>query len=252
MNLTYLFRALSAEVLKLKRTVALRVAVIAPMVVVVVMSLVYHQRQPAGVSGADLWLRFSQEVLGLWALLMLPLFVTLEAALLGALESAEKNWKHLFALPIPRGAIYAAKIIVTIGIIGLSKIVLLVGAIAAGMLLGLLKPDYQLFLSALPFRQISRMYLTTYFLAWLMITIQMWVSVRWQSFTVSVSTGISATVFGYMLINSQKWGKIYPWTLPVNVLAQNGNVTRALLISLIGGLIIAIIGGLEFIRRDVA
>ena len=85
-----------------------------------------------------------------------------------------------------------------------------------------------------------------------MITIQMWVSVRWQSFTVSVSTGISATVFGYMLINSQKWGKIYPWTLPVNVLAQNGNVSRALLISLIGGLVIAIIGGWEFIRRDVA
>jgi lantibiotic transport system permease protein len=252
MNLKYIFRALSAEMLKLKRTVALRVAVIAPMVVVVVMSLVYHQRQPLGVTGTDLWLRFSQEVLGLWALLMLPLFVTLEAALLGALESAEKNWKHLFALPIPRGAIYAAKIITTIGIIGLSKIVLLLGAMAAGMLLGLLKPDYQLFLSAFPFRQIARMYLTTYFLAWLMITIQMWVSVRWQSFTVSVSTGISATVFGYMLINSQKWGKIYPWTLPVNVLAQNGNVTRALLISLIGGLIIAVLGGLEFIRRDVA
>jgi hypothetical protein len=230
----------------------LRVAVIAPMVVIVVIFLVYHQREPLNVTGTDLWLRFSQEILGLWALLMLPLFVTLEAALLGALESSEKNWKHLFALPIPRGAIYSAKIITTIGIIGLSKIVLFVGAITAGILLGLLKPNYQLLLSNFPFRHVARMYLLTYFLAWLMITIQMWVSVRWQSFTVSVSTGISATVFGYMLINSQKWGKIYPWTLPVNVLAQNGNITRAMMISLIGGLIIAIIGGLEFIRRDVA
>jgi lantibiotic transport system permease protein len=252
MQLKYIFRAMSAELLKLKRTVALRVAVVAPMVVVVVMFLVFHQRQQAGATGFDLWFRFSKEIMGLWALLMLPLFVTLEAALLGALESSEKNWKHIFALPIPRGAIYSAKIITTIGIIGLSKIVLLVGTIGAGVLLGLLKPDYQLSLSSFPFRQMLLMYLTTYLLSWMMITIQMWVSVRWQSFTISVSTGISATVFGYMLINSAKWGRIYPWTLPVNVLVANGNITRALMISLIGGLLIAILGGLEFIRRDVA
>ncbi len=252
MHLKYIFRAMSAELLKLKRTVALRVAVVAPMVVVVVMFLVFHQRQQAGATGFDLWFRFSKEIMGLWALLMLPLFVTLEAALLGALESSEKNWKHLFALPIPRGAIYSAKIITTIGIIGLSKIVLLVGTIGAGMILGYLKPDYQLSLSSFPFRQTLQMYLTTYLLSWMMITIQMWVSVRWQSFTISVSTGISATVFGYMLINSAKWGRIYPWTLPVNVLVANGNITRALMISLIGGLLIAILGGLEFIRRDVA
>ena len=248
----YLFRAMSAEILKLKRTVALRVAVIAPLVVITVMFLVYHQRDQAGTAGLDLWLRFTKEIMGLWAILMLPLFITLEAALLGALESSEKNWKHLFALPIPRGAIYSAKIITTIGIIGLSKIVLFVGSFAAGILLGLLKPHYQLSLSSFPFQEVFRTYLTTYLLSWLMITIQMWVSVRWQSFTVSVSTGISATVFGYMLINSAKWGRIYPWTLPVNVLVQNGNITRAMMISLIGGLVITIIGGWEFIRRDVA
>lgn len=252
MHVKYIFRAMSAELLKLKRTVALRVAVVAPMVVVVVMFLVFHQRQQVGATGFDLWLRFSQEIMGLWALLMLPLFITLEAALLGALESSEKNWKHLFALPIPRGAIYSAKIITTIGIIGLSKMVLFVGTIGAGIVLGLLKPDYQLSLSSIPLRQMLRMYLATYLLSWMMITIQMWVSVRWQSFTVSVSTGISATVFGYMLINSAKWGRIYPWTLPVNVLVANGNISRALMISLIGGLLIAILGGLEFIRRDVA
>jgi hypothetical protein len=248
----YLFRAMSAEILKLKRTVALRVAVIAPLVVITVMFLVYHQRDQAGTMGLDLWLRFTKEIMGLWAILMLPLFITLEAALLGALESSEKSWKHLFALPIPRGAIYSAKIVTMIGIIGLSKIVLFVGSIIAGMLLNLLKPHYQLSLASFPFQEVFRTYLITYFLSWLMITIQIWVSVRWQSFTISVSTGISATVFGYMLINSAKWGRIYPWTLPVNVLVQNGNITRAMMISLIGGLVIAIIGGWEFIRRDAA
>jgi lantibiotic transport system permease protein len=252
MNLRYLWRALSAERLKLKRTVALRVAIAAPLVVVILNLLVFHQRNMAEVTGSDLWFKFAQQIIILWALLMLPLFVTLETALMGALESSEKNWKHLFALPIPRGAIYAAKILTTIGIIGLSKAVLFTATLGLGWLLGCLKPHYQLSPANFPFRQVVSMYLTTYFLTWLMITIQMWISVRWQSFTISVSAGISATVIGFILINSETWGKVYPWTLPMNVLAPNGNIPRALMISLIGALVSAIIGGWEFIRRDVA
>ena len=46
--------------------------------------------------------------------------------------------------------------------------------------------------------------------------------------------------------------RVYPYTLPVNVLAANGNVARALLISLIGFAVAALVGGYEFTRRDVA
>jgi hypothetical protein len=103
-----------------------------------------------------------------------------------------------------------------------------------------------------PWSEIFRLYYLTYLCAWLMIAIQLWVSVRWQSFTVALATGISATVVGYVLINSEKWGKIYPYTLPMNVLVNNGNITRALAISLVGCLIAATLGAIEFTRRDVA
>ena len=48
-------------------------------------------------------------VLNLWAILALPLFITLETALLAQTEHSEKHWKHLFALAVPRWVYYAAK-----------------------------------------------------------------------------------------------------------------------------------------------
>jgi lantibiotic transport system permease protein len=250
--LKYLIRAISAEVLKLKRTLALRMAFLAPLVVAVMIFFVYHQRKGVNIAGSDLWVRLNQEIIALWALLMLPMFITLETALLGGLENSEKNWKHLFALPIPRTTIYTAKLISALALIGLSTLALFIFLMGAGLLLGVLKPDYQLAFSNIPWSQIIRPYYLTYLYAWLMIAIQIWVSVRWQSFTVALATGISATVMGYVLINSEKWGRIYPYTLPMNVLVNNGNITRALLISLIGCLLASLLGALEFTRRDVA
>jgi lantibiotic transport system permease protein len=248
----YFIRAVGAEVLKLKRTLALRMTLVAPMVVVVLITLVYHERKGINVTGGEWWARFSLEIVGLWSLLMLPMFVTLEAALLGGIENTEKNWKHLFALPVPRGAIYAAKLAAVVTLIGLSMLVLFVGTVGAGLLLGVLKPQYQPALSSIEWGRLARLYYLSYLCAWLMIAIQIWVSVRWQTFTVALGVGISGTVIGYVLINSEKWGKVYPYTLPVNVLAPNGNIARALLISLIGFAVVAIVGGYEFTRRDVA
>jgi lantibiotic transport system permease protein len=252
MWIRYFMRTISAEVLKLKRTLALRMAFIAPVVVVGLVFLVFHQRKGLGQTGVELWKLFSLQIISLWSLLMLPMFITLEAALLGGIENGEKNWKHLFALPVPRGTIYATKLFAVVALIGLSTAVLFAGAVAAGCLLGALKPQYQVGFSNLPWNEMVRPFLFSYLCAWLMIAIQIWVSVRWQTFTVALGTGISATVIGYVLINSEKWGKIYPYTLPANVLMPNGNITRAVVISLIGFVIAAILGGYEFTRRDVA
>jgi hypothetical protein len=237
-----MIRAVGAEILKLKRTLALRLAFIAPLVVVALITLVYHERKGITVTGGQWWAQFATEIVGLWSLLMLPMFITLEAALLGGIENSERNWKHLFALPIPRGTIYATKLATVVMLIGISTLVLFLGTIGAGLLLGVLKPHYQPDFSSIEWGRLARLYYLSYLCAWLMIAIQIWVSVRWQTFTVALSVGISATVIGYVLINSEKWGRIYPYTLPINVLAQNGNIARALLISLIGFAAAAIIG----------
>src|SRR5687768_8102979 len=97
-----LLRALSAEALKLRGTLALWMCLIAPATVVALyvlqMTFMDYGKRPA-LPPADAWMMFAQSVLVLWALLMLPLFVTLESALLAGLEHANQQWKHLLALP---------------------------------------------------------------------------------------------------------------------------------------------------------
>ena len=52
---------------------------------------------------AAAWLMFARASSVLWVFLMLPLFVTLESALLAGLEHGERQWKHLLALPAAAG-----------------------------------------------------------------------------------------------------------------------------------------------------
>lgn len=87
-----LARTLSAELLKLKRTLAFRMIIVAPLLVATLQFFVLwnQKRFP---DGFKLWEMLPRNVLSLWAVFMLPLFITLETALLNGLEHSEKQWK---------------------------------------------------------------------------------------------------------------------------------------------------------------
>ena len=137
LTLTYLRRAVSAETLKLKRTLAVWMVLIAPSVVVG--AELRHAARPRcavlHVEADSAWQALAQNVLLFWALMMLPLFVTLETALLGGVDHNSQQWKHLYALPLPRWAIYAAKSIIALILIGASTLVLWSETMVAGLLL---------------------------------------------------------------------------------------------------------------------
>src|SRR5258708_9344694 len=103
--MTYLIRALHAEILKLNRTLALAMVFIAPLAVNLLAWFVILRSR--GQSDAP-WTQFANNTMFVWSVLMMPLFVTLETALLGGLDPGAADWKHLFALPIPPWTIFAA------------------------------------------------------------------------------------------------------------------------------------------------
>jgi lantibiotic transport system permease protein len=63
--------------------------------------------------------------------LALPLFITLEVALLAGLEHGQDHWKDLFVLPIPRWTIYTAKLATAALLLALSLVLLGVGVLVA-------------------------------------------------------------------------------------------------------------------------
>ncbi len=141
-----LVRSTRMELLKLPRTLALWAAIFVPLVVIALTTVInlshatgsrFDPVQPNGWDSLMLNL-----VLFLWCLLGLPLFVALKTALLAGLEHRENSWKHLFALPIQRWTIYAAKMLVAAGLLCLTSLTLAVGTGLEGFRIILaLRPD---------------------------------------------------------------------------------------------------------------
>jgi hypothetical protein len=249
----YLRRALSAETLKLKRTLAIWMVLIAPAVVVGLNFAMLIDRGGQYLMEADsVWLEWEQNILVFWALLMLPLFITLETALLGGVDHNSQQWKHLYALPLPRWAIYAAKLFVAVLLIGASTLVLWGETIVAGLLLGAIRPEIPL-VGPIPFWELLQPMLLTFLIAWCMIAVHQFVALRWQSFTFAIGFGIATAVINFMVIQSDKWNKLYPWSWPAYAFFEEGLDFRltALLLGVTGGVIVGLIGMWLVSRREV-
>jgi lantibiotic transport system permease protein len=248
-----LIPTLGAEALKLRRTLALWLALIAPLVTAATTFGIFYDRgSVAGADGIGGWVRYGGQNIVVWGLLMLPLFVTLETALLGNMEHYSNHWKHLNALPVPRGVIYAAKQFAGMGLIGLSSAVLVPYTVAGGLLLRLLRPGIGLE-GVIPWGQLVTYVGMTYLGAWLLISIHTWLSLRWKSFVVACATGIACTIIGVFVVRAD-WGPFWPWALPgslANGFSSGGVLLPELLFGCIGGIVLALWGGWDVTRQDV-
>lgn len=250
--MTDLYRCLSAEILKLKRTLALWMTIIAPGIVVFLQVLVILKRSSMLEKSSDPWASFSGNIGGLWAVLMLPLFITLEAALVSNLEHSERQWKQLLALPVPRWSIYLSKFLVVQGLVILSSIALFAMTIGGALMLGVLIPKVGLH-TPLPWANLLILHSKILFTAVFVVAIHHWVSLRWQNFTVAVSFGISAVVISFIMINSQIYGLLYPWSIPGRVISAPAETVRQLLaISLAGATAALVAGAWDFSRQEIS
>jgi lantibiotic transport system permease protein len=245
---------LSAEILKVKRTLALGLSFLAPLLVALLTLLIYWQRgSTLGPNGKNVWLMLMQNNLIFWILLILPLFVTLQTALLAQLEHGNKNLKHLFALPVSRGALYAAKQVVAATLIGISSLVLWAAIIVCGLALRTLKPGLG-FEAPVPFWPIFECVALAYLASWLIIAIHTWIGMRWPSFVLAMSVGVAVMLIAVILVESD-YPLYFPWTLPGGVAMEmltKGTVARLYLaLGCLGGIVTAVLAGLEFTRRDV-
>src|SRR5262249_41465050 len=230
-NMRTLLQVFSAETLKLKRTIALRMVVVAPAAVALlvlflasnVTTILLNQR-------LELWTALTRITLIFWATLMMPLYVTLETALVAGIDHSENHWKVLLARPVPKWTFYAVKLFVVALMTGASTAVLVFGILANGLILPKLQADLQ-FASAIPWRGIITKAAQVAGLGFLLLTIQQWVSLRWRSFTVNVAFGIVAMVVGYAMLftatpTSLGWAIYCPWSFPMMALGtRSANLT---------------------------
>jgi hypothetical protein len=245
------FRVLSTECLKLKRTLALWMVLVSPLVMVLLQFLISNKGANVFLrDGADAWPPMVRQTVEVWTLLMMPMFVTLETSLLAGLENTGNNWKNLLALPAPRWTLYVSKLVVAIALLWLAHIILIIGTIGSGLLLRRDHPAMNM--GGMPLSPfvvpIARVSVSTL----LAVVIQHWVSLRWRSFTVAMGFGMCAMIIGVFAVQSKEFGAWFPWSLPIRAVLDGATgVDRITLMAVVGAIIAVSVGCLEFVRREI-
>lgn len=243
----FFWRALNAELLKLKRTIAFRVIFVMPFFVALLAFFVIWKTKKLP-ADFNLWQTHPTNSLQIWAVFMMPLLITLVTALLNGIEHSDKQWKHLFALPVPRHAIYFSKIIVAQGLTLVSTFILALLTVIVGIVGTYIRPEFAN-VGPAPYGWIAKHALLVWLAAWLIIAIHTWISIRWSGFPIALGVGIAGTFFA--LFAAGAWiGKYYPWLLPLNIFLD-GRFTSALVLGIGGGIVASVLGCWEFVRRDV-
>jgi hypothetical protein len=245
------FRVLVTEFLKLKRTLAMAIVVLAPFVLVLLHTLIGHFGAAQFISGhRDYARQLTQNVTLMWTILLMPLFITLETSLLAGLEHADKNWKNLLALPAPRWTVYLAKLTVAVCLLWIAHAVLIALTIGAAHFLMWDQPA--LMPNGFPLRPFIAPMAKISIAVLLALTIQHWVSLRWQSFTAAFSFGMAAMISGFIAVNSSVWGPRVPWSMPMYLVrATRHDAGTMLATSFAVAALVAVLGCWEFSRRDV-
>jgi len=244
-----LVRALHAETLKMKRTLALWMVLLAPFVVVLLQFMVLSQRGRVLLRDGDVWRTVISGTYSVWAVLMLPLFITLETALLAGIEHSQKSWKHLYALRIPRSTFYIAKLIAATAIVAGACVVLALGTAGQGLVLARMFPHVKF--AAVPWNDLAVGAASMFLSSWLLIALHSWVALRWPSFALACCSGMAATVGTVLVASSERFWKFYPWSLPFHAAQAAQSAQLALTLGAFGGLAIAVIGCWDVTRRDV-
>ncbi len=125
-----MFALVVNDIVKLKRTLVLLVCLAAPLCAGAfpLMVMLNHP-------GDKPWVQVLGEGAAVWAYFLLPMAVTALTVLVAQIEHGPRMWNHLLSLPVNRGRLFAAKIVVTLGLVLLMCLVLyavLYGAVIAG------------------------------------------------------------------------------------------------------------------------
>jgi len=268
-----MWNSVFVELIKLKRSKIMFVCFAGPALV----ALLFFALQA---SGADLkvWPFYYFAGYTAWATFMMPLTATIIATLMAQLEHGPKTWAHILALPVPKWRLFAAKAIVTLGLIAFMS--LLTGAFLTfgGWLAGYLNPEHKL-MDPAPFAALAETMMGDedqmfgdmdmmllvknwkmvvlerlayiYLAGFLLIAVQLWAAFRFRNFLIPMALGIGG---GFVAIFAQasQYGIYFPWLMPFNTLGfMPEKVQMALSLGLFGGLGVMLLMLLDMGRMQI-
>ena len=236
--------AFLVEIRKLRASLALLLALVAPTLIAVF--VFFNLLRMTSAPPAPQILLGSAAI---WAFFMLPMSVTALTALLANTEHGPRAWEHLRSLPVPRWHLYAAKAACALVIVAAMSVALLAMALLAMQAAGWIKPAVAP-TGAMELGRFALILVRVFLAAWLLVAVQLWIALRWHSFVPALAAGIGGTFFA-VVATSAKIGAILPWQIPINQLAADPvRAQFALLLGFGGGCVALLAMLVDLSRRE--
>lgn len=234
---------MNAEFLKLRRTLVWPGVLLGPLGAVALNFAGYASRPP------ESWAAFLLNGEMIWALLIMPLLVSLLTAQLAGVEHAGGRWRLLLTLPVPRATIFARKVLVT-------TLLTLLAHLLFGLLLAasasLLPHDVEgTWSTGTVLQDAVRMWAGSFALT----AIPLVLALHLPSFLAPTGVGVMATVAGALMASSE-YGRWWPWVLSAYAVSpptvQGASLTIGAVLAYSGVVAAAtlLLGALSFARRD--
>lgn len=221
-----------AEVTKLRGSLALLLAVVAPTLpaLLVFLGMLGSRKTPAW---GSVYLSFSLPV---WSLFLMPMTIAAFVALVGQIEHRSRGWDHLLALPIRRWQLFAAKLAMTVAAIAVMTLLMLAFATTAAALAGTIRGTMPL--GAIPWAQVLERTAAMLIASGLFSVILLWTALRFASFVVPLGVGIAGVLVALSVaIARTDKADYFPWLLQVKVFQSPDPWTYATIGGVGGGLL---------------
>jgi len=207
-----------------------------------------------------LWLRYISAALNVMGILILPFYVIFMAFSVNNIEHKNDTWKSLFAQPLHKFSIYAAKYIYAVILVFLSLFLFGSLTFAFGHLLHLLVPDYS-FNQYNPSLILVKFYTKLFLSSLGILSIQFLLSLLWGDFLKPMGIGFIGTIMGIITANvGWKYAYLIPYSHPTLVLHSSKSATdlsafpiftQEITTSLIYAVVLFVLGYFIVIRKSI-
>ncbi|MBV7276258.1 ABC transporter permease [Clostridium sp. PL3] len=241
-------KAFKAELLKLRHSNMLSIAMFMPIFFVIMgLSNFLRYKELFTSKGQNVWQQIYTQSSLFYGLFIIPLFITIIIAILVRIENSEDNFKRIITLPVKRSDIFMAKLIVGCIIVLLNLILFMALVILAGLIIApggqsmpmnLVYSPVLCFIAALP-----------------VIALQYYLSMKFSNIAVPLGIGVIFSVPA-VLINNTKYWVMFPWIYPGRAILYGANIGfQSPLYMYIIGIVVFVIfiflGVYEFNNKDI-
>lgn len=247
--------ALRAESIKMKHTLALWLTLLTPgaLVFLEVAAATQNQGRLSSLSPElNRWSLLFEDLFNIWVILIFPLFITLETALLGQVEHGNGTWKLVHTQPVPRWATLAAKQIWGLGLVALGMLALIGLTLVGGTLLDILMPELAIE-PPIPWKEMFTQVGVALLASGVILGVHTWIALRARSFVVASAIGIGMTIAG-LVLRGLAWTEYFPWSLPATALNnyyEGIGYGIYLIVGLSGWLVLSLIGNWHIGRLEI-